>query len=77
MRLMGLRLLPPAPSGVCRTSVVRVHRHVDAGIDGELDGFLLILGYVVAAIKVVDVRPVSHNHTVPVEVFFSHLVSSS
>ena len=53
--------------------VVRVHRHVDTGIDGELDGFLLVLGNVVAAIKVVDVRPVSHNHTVPVEVFFQPL----
>ncbi len=53
--------------------VVRVHGHVDTGIDGELDGFLLVFGNVVALPEVVYVRPVSHNHTVPIEVFLQPL----
>ena len=47
---------------------VGVHRHVNAGVDGQSDGVLLVLGHVFAAEKVVDVGPVGHNHTVPLQV---------
>lgn len=55
------------------TPVVGVHGHIDARIDGQLDGFLLILGYVVALPQVVYIGPVGHNHAVPVEVFLQPL----
>ena len=52
---------------------IRVHAHIDTGVDGQLDGFLLTTGNVVAAIQVNDVSPVSYNHTVPVQVFLQPL----
>ena len=49
--------------------IIRVHRHINTGIDGKLDSFLLVFGNVVALPKVINIRPVGHNHTVPVKVF--------
>ncbi|CDB95686.1 unknown [Bacteroides sp. CAG:443] len=54
---------------VAEAHFVRHHRHVDTGIDGNLDGLLLGCCNVVARTQVIDVRPVGHDHAVPVQVF--------
>ena len=51
--------------------VVRVHHHIDSGVDSERQGFLLVGGHMVADEEVVDVGPVGYEHTVPAE-FFLH-----
>ncbi len=56
--------------GGAESGVVGIHRHVDAGVDSQGDGFFLVLGNFLAREKVVDVGPVGHDHAVPVEVFF-------
>ena len=52
---------------------VGVHAHIDTGIDGNTDGVLLVLGNSFALIEVVDVGPVGHNHTIPLQVFLQPL----
>ena len=52
---------------------IGVHRHVDTRIDGERNGVFLCGGNVIAAPDVVDVRPVRHNHAVPVKAFLQPL----
>ena len=49
---------------------VRHHRHVDAGVDGNLYSVLFVGCDMVAGAQVVDVSPVGNNHAVPVEVLF-------
>ena len=49
--------------------VVRLHSHINSGIDSNADSILLVGGNVVASVEVVDIGPVSHHHTVPVELF--------
>ena len=49
--------------------VVRLHSHINSGIDSDADSVLLVGGNVVASVEVVDIGPVSHHHTVPVELF--------
>ena len=53
--------------------VVRLHRHVDAGVDGHFDSLFLVVSHVFTGIEVVDVCPVGHYHSVPVQVFFKPL----
>ena len=52
---------------------VGVHAHIDTGVDGDADGILLVLGNPFALIEVVDVGPVGHDHTVPLQVFLQPL----
>ena len=49
--------------------VVRVHNHVDTGVDAHGHGLFLIGRYVVAHIEVVNVGPVRHEHAVPTQLF--------
>ena len=53
--------------------VVRIHRHIYTGVDGDFDGLLLVGGNMLAGIKIVDVCPVGHYHAVPPEVVFQPL----
>ena len=53
--------------------VIRIHCHIDTGVDGYLDGFLLVLGNLFTLPEIVDVCPVGHNHTVPIQVFLEPL----
>ena len=48
---------------------VRLHNHVDAGVDGDAEGVLLVAGYHLAGIEVVDVGPVGDDDTVPARLF--------
>ena len=52
---------------------VGIHRHVDAGVDGDADGLFLRCSDVVAAPEVHDVGPVGHNHAVPLQVVLQPL----
>ena len=56
-----------------KVDAIGVHRHVDAGIDGQPYGVLLVLGHFLAGIQIVDVSPVSDNHAVPLQVLFQPL----
>ena len=47
---------------------IRIHRHVDTGIDGDADGVFLVLGHMLTGIEVVDISPVGHQHTIPLQV---------
>ena len=49
--------------------VVRVHNHVDTGVDAHGHGLFLIGRHVVAHIEVVNVGPVRHKHAVPAQLF--------
>ena len=50
---------------IAELQAVGVHGHVNAGVDGHLDGFFLILGNLVAVVKVVYIGPVGKDHSVP------------
>ena len=52
---------------------VGVHRHVNTGVDSQFDSLFLILGNVVATIEIVDIGPVGHHHTIPVQVVLQPL----
>ncbi len=45
--------------------LIRLHGHVDAGVDGHGDGFLFVAGHALARPEIVDVVPVGDNHAVP------------
>ena len=56
---------------VAALGVVRIHDHVDTGVDAHLHGFALVGGHMVAGIEVVNIGPVRHEQTVPAQ-FFLH-----
>ena len=57
---------------VCtETPFIRHHRHIDTGIDSYLDSFFLAACNLIAGVE--DIRPVGHNHAVPVQVLFQPL----
>ena len=49
--------------------IVRIHNHIDTGVDTGCDGFHPVRGNVLASVKVVDVGPVGHCQSVPSELF--------
>ena len=50
--------------------IVRIHHHVDAGVDAHGNGFPFIGSHMITRVKVVDIGPVGDGHAVPVELFF-------
>ena len=55
---------------IAETHFVWNHRHVDTGIDGNLDSLFLGGSDVIPGTEIVNVRPVCNNQSVPVQVFF-------
>ena len=62
-----LALLGQVHDHVHAFRIVRVHDHVDAGIDAQRDSLPLVSRHVVARIEIVDVGPVRHQQAVPVQ----------
>ena len=60
-------VLHQADDDVAALGIVRVHDHVDAGVDAHGHGLGLVGRHVVAGEEVVDVGPVGHQHAVPVQ----------
>ena len=52
---------------------IGIHRHVDTGIDSDTDGIFLILGHLFAREEVVDIGPVCHKESIPLQVFLQPL----
>ena len=52
---------------------VWIHAHVDTCIDGDTDSIFLVLCHLLTLVEIVDVCPVGHDHTIPVEVFLEPL----
>ena len=57
----------------CKLAVVRNHRHVDTGIYSQPDSILERSCNTLTGIEVVDVSPVSHYHSVPVQLLLHPL----
>ena len=51
-------------------AAVWVHEHIDAGIDGEAQGFFLVVCHFLSVKEIVDICPVSYEHSVPLQPFF-------
>ena len=68
-----LTLLDKLLQFIAELEVQRDHRHVDSGIDGHLDSLLLGRSHPLTSIEIVDVSPVGHNHSVPVQVLLEPL----
>ena len=60
-------VLDQSDDDVAALGIVRVHDHVDAGVDAHGHSLGLVSRHMVAGEEVVDVGPVGHEHAVPVQ----------